>query len=274
MKQHYKKELLQYVLITFGIMYGVGFTALLFRPFVEKIFGPINNTNPLVVFLIYSPTISAVIMTAAKEGLSGLLGLLKSAVRRTKPVYWIVSILFVPVLLLIWGIIQRFIPSTEAPFNLDIYLKTFPLILFSLEIFRDAGPLGEELGWRGYALPRLLKLYSPIKATLILSIIWTAFHFVSFLAPGTSQSTMNIVWFTLGVTFISFIMTWLYMKSGGNWLLSGVIPHYFINLFITRVVTGFGPGLCIIFAAAAGIIWLAFPIKNNKQTVETINSYS
>jgi len=266
MRQQEKKELLQFLLITFGIMYGIGFVGMLFRPTVEQIFGPINNKNPLVVFLIYSPSVSAIIMTTAKAGPAGLLNLLGGALKKTKPVYWITAILFIPVLLIIWGIIQSFIPGAAASFNLDNYLKTFPLIIFSLTIFRDAGPLGEELGWRGYALPRLLKLYSPFKATLILSFVWTAFHFVSFLAPGTAQSSMNLIWVTLSITSSSFIMTWLYIKSGGNWLLSGLIPHYLINIFISREAAAFGPGLCIIFTVAAVLFWTAFPVKKYQQT--------
>jgi len=61
-------------------------------------------------------------------------------------------------------------------------------------------------------------------------------------------------------------MTWLYIKSGGNWLLSGLIPHYLINIFISREAAAFGPGLCIIFTVAAVLFWTAFPVKKYQQT--------
>jgi len=57
-------------------------------------------------------------------------------------------------------------------------------------IFLAAGPLGEEPGWRGFALPKILKIWSPFWASLILGILWFAWHLPLFLIPTWTSSPM------------------------------------------------------------------------------------
>ncbi len=189
-------------------MFGLGGLGMVFRSQVEKVFGPISNNNLFVMLLIYAPTIAGLTLTIIFEKWSGLVALFKRGVLFTKPKWLIIAIFIIPLILLVYGLFTYLTGIGASSFNWVAYFGTFPLLIFSLNIFTDAGPIGEELGWRGYALPRLLQLRSPIAATSILAAFWTVFHLVAFLSPGTRQSGMSFIWFTLFCIFTSF---YLYM---------------------------------------------------------------
>lgn len=93
-------------------------------------------------------------------------------------------------------------------------------------IFFAAGPLGEEPGWRGFALPRLLKICSPFLASLILGLLWFAWHLPLFLIPAWTSSPM-IVYAILVISF-SFIMTFVYNISKEN-IIIAIIMHAVFN---------------------------------------------
>jgi len=271
-RPHVVKELVFFFIITFTIMFGLGGLGMVFRSHIEKIFGPISNNNPFVMILIYAPTIAGLTLTIIFEGWSGLVALFKRGVFFTKPKWLLIAIFIIPLVLLVYGLFTYLTGIGASSFNWIAYFGTFPLLIFSLNIFTDAGPLGEELGWRGYALPRLLQLHSPIVATSILSVFWTIFHLVAFLSEGTNQFGMSFIWFTLFCFSVSFIMTWLYMNTGGNWIVSGVLQHYIINSFAINGAVWPGPGLSISLGVAVIIIFLFKGFSRRQAFMEVAQS--
>jgi membrane protease YdiL (CAAX protease family) len=255
-RPHVVKELVLFFIITFTIMFGLGGLGMAFRNHIENIFGPISNNNLFVMLLIYAPTIAGLTLTIIFEGWSGLVALFKRGVFFTKPKWWLIAIFIIPLILLVYGLFTYLTGIGASSFNWIAYFGTFPLLIFSLNIFTDAGPLGEELGWRGYALPRLLQLHSPIVATSILSVFWTAFHLISFLSEGTRQFGMSFIWFILFCVSLGFIFTWLYINTSGNWVVSGVLQHYIINSFAINGAVWPGPGLSTSLGVAVIIIFL------------------
>ncbi|MCA9924692.1 MAG: CPBP family intramembrane metalloprotease, partial [Anaerolineales bacterium] len=97
--------------------------------------------------------------------------------------------------------------------------RTLTTILFSAEagllvtLFLR-GPMGEELGLRGFALPRLQTRMSPFKASVIIGIFWAAWHIPVLL----NRDPVSIVAFLLLAFVLSFIFTWLFNGSGGSLL--------------------------------------------------------
>jgi uncharacterized protein len=87
------------------------------------------------------------------------------------------------------------------------------------------GPLFEESGWRGFALPRLQHRYGPLGGTLLLGILWSAWHFflyvpVWFQAGNIGEGLMGSGLFVLTTTAMSFVFTWLFNNSQASLLLS------------------------------------------------------
>src|SRR5574337_857223 len=64
--------------------------------------------------------------------------------------------------------------------------------LWLLFYLLTTGPLGEELGWRGFALPRLLKRFNPFVASLVLGAIWGVWHLPSFYLAGMVQARLAL----------------------------------------------------------------------------------
>jgi pimeloyl-ACP methyl ester carboxylesterase/membrane protease YdiL (CAAX protease family) len=93
--------------------------------------------------------------------------------------------------------------------------------------------LGEELGWRGFALPRLQRTQSAIASTLLLSIGWAGWHLPAFFyVPSYTAIGLRIVpGFFLGVLAGAIVLTWLYNSSGGS-VLAAVLWHASFN-FVT-----------------------------------------
>jgi membrane protease YdiL (CAAX protease family) len=83
-------------------------------------------------------------------------------------------------------------------------------ILVSLGLYNYStllgGPLGEEPGWRGYALPRLETALGPIRRSLVLGLLWTGWHLPLFLYPGWTTSPLWI--YVLFLTGQSVILTY------------------------------------------------------------------
>jgi membrane protease YdiL (CAAX protease family) len=81
---------------------------------------------------------------------------------------------------------------------------------------------GEEVGWRGYLLPRLQRGRSAWRATLILWVVWAIWHVPSFFYLHTVSSAGTLVGFLLGVLAGAILLTWLYNSCGGSVLIVAV----------------------------------------------------
>lgn len=130
--------------------------------------------------------------------------------------------------------------------------------------------LGEEIGWRGFLVPELSRVTSYFNTSLIIGIVWAVWHIPGTLLMdynGGAQSWYSIVFFTIMIISLSFIMTWLRLKSGSLW--TAVILHGSHNLFIQGFydpltieqditkyfTTEFGFGLAFIYSIAAYFFW-------------------
>jgi membrane protease YdiL (CAAX protease family) len=229
------RELLAFFALAFAITFGLGAAVIFFRPQFEAVFGPLG---PLLVSWPYyvavcAPTISAVLLSALFGGLDGLKNLLRGLLRPFQLRWAFLALLAFPTALLLWGLAERGLFGSGAAHSIDIHaiLVAAPItLLTTANIFIDPGPWGEETGWRGFALPRLLTRFSPLTAAIILGVIWGVWHTPAFLVSGLTQEKYNYGWFLLGVTFLSIVMTWIYLNANRNFLVAGFIPHAVNNL--------------------------------------------
>lgn len=75
-------------------------------------------------------------------------------------------------------------------------------------IFLVGGPLGEEFGWRGYALPELQASWGWRRASLLLGVMWAVWHLPLFYLAGTPQSQTPVVVFTVSTIALSVLFAW------------------------------------------------------------------
>jgi membrane protease YdiL (CAAX protease family) len=121
------------------------------------------------------------------------------------------------------------------------------------------GPLGEEIGWRGFLLPQLLKGNSPLAASLILGIVWALWHLPIDLYAGHSLEVAAAIFFRI-ISALSFtiLFTWFYLHKGN--LLVALFLHTSINMLPDLGFSQYDVSmiLFVIFTAIAALIVSAF----------------
>jgi membrane protease YdiL (CAAX protease family) len=114
------------------------------------------------------------------------------------------------------GTLQQLLGATLKPLPGPVHLVVLMGLVGS--ILRGIVN-GEELGWRGYALPRLQERYPALRASLILGVIWFAFHVPIMFIPGSiagSQTFDDALPFLVGVLAMSVIITWIFNATRGS----------------------------------------------------------
>jgi len=89
---------------------------------------------------------------------------------------------------------------------------------------------GEEIGWRGYALPRLADRFGIALGSILLGFIWACWHLPLFFlkVPGNDEYGQSFPVWALGVTGLSVAIAWLYAHTGGSLLLT-MLMHSAVN---------------------------------------------
>jgi membrane protease YdiL (CAAX protease family) len=200
---------------------------------IEKMPGWMWALAPLAFIGGWGPTVAALIMAPLAGGRGALGKLLKSLTIWRAHIGWYVAIFALPPLLTAASvfIVDRS-GATLARLDWIALLANIPLA-YALAL--PFGPLGEELGWRGFALPRLLSSLGPVSASFILGTVWTFWHVPMMLwSPGASMpsfmplSTSSILIYWVQVTSITAMMTVLFLRTGGSVLLA-VLAHMTFN---------------------------------------------
>ena len=99
-------------------------------------------------------------------------------------------------------------------------------------IFMFGGPLNEEPGWRGFALPQLQRSFSPLLATLILGTLWGIWHFPMHLngfypSAGLASLPGELALRVLSTLLVAFLYTWFFNKTRGNVLVCTLLHASF-----------------------------------------------
>lgn len=211
-------------------------TALSARAEVLDFAGLALPVSGWVVYLLtrvqdFAFSIAGVIMIVYLHGRSGLRELTQRLVKwRIGWRVWLVALLPLGLYLVATAASTLLSPGVSGALGSFTFNgRTLSAILFSAEagllvtLFLR-GPMGEELGLRGFALPWLQARMSPFQASVIIGILWAAWH----LPVLVSRDVVSIVAFLLLAFILSFIFTWLFNGSGGS-LLPGLLFHAIQN---------------------------------------------
>lgn len=238
--------LVPFFVLTFIITWGLGAFAIFLPGQFMAFFGELTDTSPVYFLAVAAPTISATILTAMREGRAELRALYARLVHWRFGIEWYALVLVgIPVL----GWLIAWITGPEPRFDLSTPLRLLT-ILFSLLI---SGPLGEELGWRGFALPRLLERFRPFAASLILGVIWGLWHLPSFFISGVVQSQLSLPVFLIGALVMSILVTWMFQHTGGSVLIA-VLFHYMVNFNFAVIGVSLPAFMCAVLLGAGLVV--------------------
>lgn len=195
-----------------------------------RLLGPLKLGAPAFYVAVYAPSLAAVAVTALRYGKDGLKDLLASLVRLRAPWVWVgVSVLGFPLLWLGVEWVRAAFEGRLASVDYTPWLVGLPMVILGGHLLRDPGALGEELGWRGFALPRLLMLFDARTSALALGFVWAIWHLPAFYVSSLSQSQLDLLPFIARVMAFSVFMAWLFVHTRGSVLWAGVVPHMLFN---------------------------------------------
>lgn len=192
------------------------------------------------------PSIAAFIIVLIAGGRRGFVDLLRPFGRwRASLGLWGIAVLGTAVLYLLGLGVHLLLGGEPPPFiMIREELNLLPLYLVMVVLMPWNGPVGEEFGWRGFALPRLQRRFGPLAASLIIGAIWGVWHLPGFFAPqgviGAITETVGmgfILLYTLGTIANSIFMTWLYNKSNASALIAGIVWHAAVNFWAPALLS-------------------------------------
>ena len=178
-------------------------------------------------------------MIAITSGKEGLRDLGQRTLRwRVGFIWWAVALFFTGLIVLfsiaINAVLGGGFPSF-AFFRQEWYLTP---VVFLVTII--GGPLGEEFGWRGLALPNLQRKWGPMVASIIIGVVWALWHLPLFFQPETVHAQIGLQLlpvYVAGEIVLAIIITWVYNKTGSSLLVGGIILHNADNFWAVTLLT-------------------------------------
>jgi uncharacterized protein len=224
---------------------------------------PLANLAALRLLGTLGPALGAIITASLYGGKLSVKALLAQLKRwRVRWSWYIIAGLVFPVLLLLAALIYTLLPGVRPlPFQ-----QVTVSGIVATAVFLVISVLGEEIGWRGWALPHLQSKYTALVSSLLLGTIWTLWHLPFWTALGELTQfgagywLLSWAFITGGSIFITWMMNntgnalpmvlvfhWTYnLLSVGFLPLSSVVPAYIVLIILVWLVSGtiliaFGP---------------------------------
>lgn len=190
----------------------------------------------LSIFYAIGPGLAAVIVSQVEDGNTGVRDLLKGLIRwRVGIVWYIVVVLGSVVLLIAAQVITKLMGFSVTIAGLQGDLSLYVIFGFVINFFANTC---EEIGWRGFALPRLQKRYNAVLATLVVGMLWGLWHLPLVFLVSNPMSEYPFLWF-ITIVANAFIYTWIYNSTKGSILLVALF-HGSLNIF-GGFITGVSP---------------------------------
>lgn len=237
-----KRFLVRHPVLSFYLMSCAFFWTLLslFGAIVSGLHVDVN-AQPWTVWLVtilgsWMPSVSAALVVRATQGPAAVADLFARLGCFRLPARWVLASLIplgvVALAVLGYGLTGG-APEGGAPLTSAFW---FHLVVVNLL----AGPTGEEPGWRGFALPRLLERYSPLRAGLLLGLMWSFWHLLLWLVASGYTGVdllMYIAEFTVAIVALNLLMVWIYTHVPDS-LVPMVLAHYAFNVGAELVFPG------------------------------------
>jgi CAAX protease family protein len=214
---------------------------------------PVGLLDPLSTWFV---AVAAVVAAALTGGRAALRDLGRRLVRWRVGWAWYVVVLVGPAVFSVAaaGVVVLLGGSWSAALPAPLANQAWVLLAaFLLGAVLTDG-LGEEVAWRGFALPRLLERATPLAASVVLGLLWGAWH-LPLLWTEDKPLHGQLFWLLLvDITATSVLFTWVFLHTGGSVLLA-VLFHATTNVFAVSPV-GTGAGDLRLPLVAAALKWV------------------
>lgn len=187
---------------------------------------------PLLLLGTIAPSLVAIALVARASGSAGVQALLRRLLEwRVGARWYVFAIGFLLALKLAAAVAHLALTGDWPLFGMTPWFEIAAAIVLGTPL-----QAGEEVGWRGYALPRLATSFGLARASLLLGVLWGVWHLPLFLIQGLGNFGQSFPMFVLGSTAISVAMAWLYANTRGSLLLA-MLMHSAVNQTVGVVPT-------------------------------------
>lgn len=169
------------------------------------------------------PLVSAVLVAAQQAGRRGVAALFRPLLRERVRFAWYLAALGLMLLLELPDLALHALAGGALNLHDLVPLLLVVAPLHFVFVFFVGGGIDEEVGWRGFALPRLQARMHPALASVVLGVLWACWHLPLWFIPGTFQSAQSFPVYLLGVTAASVLLGWIHNGTGS--LLLVVLAH-------------------------------------------------
>jgi len=173
---------------------------------------------------VFAPSLVALALTARADGRAGTRALLRRTVKWFVGARWYVfAVGYMAAIKLAAAMLLRIATGAWPAFGQEpVYIMVIAIV------FSTPVQAGEEIGWRGYALPRLSARLGLSSASIALGVIWACWHLPFFFISGTDKTGQSFPVYLLGATALSVAMAWLYWRTNRSLLLT-MLMHAAVN---------------------------------------------
>ncbi len=221
-----------------------------------------NNASSAFFFLGgFGPSLAAIAVVCLQGGRTGLRAWLMRCLAWRGTLGWLVLAFLSPLAVLTVAAGAHMalggnVPPSPAIGHIGLLVANFFLV------FLVGGPLGEELGWRGFALPVMQERFGWRNASLALGVIWGVWHLPLFFVAESTQNNGSMAAFLVLIVATTVFYTWLYNRSSGS-VLPALTLHTASNSwpFLIPVLPSGAdqrPYLSVVGLVVAAAIWLVF----------------
>lgn len=180
--------------------------------------------GPVFLLGIFAPAFVAIALTAHSEGRAGVARLLARIGKwQVGARFYLFAIGYMAATKLLAALVHRLALGSWPTFG-D---TPVPLMLGAILVSTWV-QAGEEVGWRGYALPRLATYVGLGAASVLMGVIWALWHVPLFFLQGSGSEGQSFPIYLLHLSALSVAMSWLYWKTEGSLLLV-MLMHASVN---------------------------------------------
>ena len=171
----------------------------------------------------FGPLVGALLAGWLSREAGAVRGILRSLVAwRVHPLWYAVCLLGPAIVMaLAAAAVSALDGAVPALQHLDRWYLVFPVGLLILLV---GGPLGEEVGWRGYLQPWLQPRLGPLAASAVIAVVWFVWHMPLFWLEGAAQRGESLPLFGITILTFAVLFTWVYNRTGGS-LLMAILFH-------------------------------------------------
>ncbi len=242
--------LLLFFLLAYAVMWACFIT-------VAAVPIPVHTPLGAVLLLLgaFAPALVALGLTARTEGGAAVEALFRRVIQWRVPAkFYVFAVTYMAAIKLAAALIHRVATGAWPRFGASPWYLIPAAIAFSTPF-----QAGEELGWRGYALPRLTARFGLARGSILLGLIWGCWHLPQFFIRDGDSYRQSFPVFVLQLTALSVALAWLYGRTNGSLLLT-MLMHSAVNNSKDIVPSGVPGGTNTFGFSVSLVSWLTLAL--------------